>query len=148
MHGGPLPLHLLFQLLPIPRHFPWCVQVQSAGTFNCLHCQLPFVSSFDKNAIWGHYNAFASDFTSVVLIRTSLSEPTSFSLPMSSLFCFSWERSVVPTLPLNWIQPKIVSAAVFCTTGLAKIPRIECLPLDWIYHSNDSTSVLLCNLMC
>ena len=42
---------------------------------------------------------------------------------------------MVPTLSLNWIHSKIISAAAFCIIGLAKIPRIEFLPLDWIYCS-------------
>ena len=29
----------------------------------------------------------------------------------------------------------IISRATFCIIGLTKIPKIEFLPLDWIYHS-------------
>ena len=38
-------------------------------------------------------------------------------------------------LLLNWIHSKIISGATFRRIGLTKIPKIEFLPLDWIYHS-------------
>ena len=30
--------------------------------------------------------------------------------------------------------PQIISGAAFCIIGLTNIPKIEFLPLDWIYH--------------
>ena len=43
--------------------------------------------------------------------------------------------STAAVLPLNWIHSKIISGATFCIIGLTKIPKIEFLPLDWIYRS-------------
>ena len=40
-----------------------------------------------------------------------------------------------PALLLNWIRSKIISAATFREIGLAKIAKIEFLPLDWTYRS-------------
>ena len=37
--------------------------------------------------------------------------------------------------PPNWIHSKIISEATFHIIGLAKIAKIEFLPLDWIYRS-------------
>ena len=74
---------------------------------------------FDKNAIWVHYNTLAYDFTSVVLMRMLPGALNSFSLLMT-LLLFCWEHFVVPTLLLNWIHTKIISAAAFHTIGLAK----------------------------
>ena len=38
-------------------------------------------------------------------------------------------------LSLNWIHSKIISGATFRIIGLTKIPKMEFLPLDWIYCS-------------
>ena len=65
-------------------------------------CHVTFVCiCFDKNTVLVQYNAFAGDFTSVVLIRMLPGALNTFVLPviLLGLFC-----SVVPTLPLNWIR--------------------------------------------
>ena len=36
-------------------------------------------------------------------------------------------------LPLNWIHLKTICEATVRIIGLTKIPKIEFLPLDWIY---------------
>jgi len=60
---------------------------------------------------------------------------------MTSPFCLAKSAScriVVSTamvLSLNWIHSKIISGATVRIIGLTKIPKIEFLPLDWIYHS-------------
>ena len=60
---------------------------------------------------------------------------------MTSPFCLAKSAScriVVSTatvLSLNWIHSKIISGATVCIIGLTKIPKIEFLPLDWIYRS-------------
>ena len=38
-------------------------------------------------------------------------------------------------LLLNWIHSKTISVAAFHIIGLTKIPKIEFLPLDCIYHA-------------
>ena len=38
-------------------------------------------------------------------------------------------------LLLNCIHSKIISEATFRIIGLTKIPKIEFLPVDWIYRS-------------
>ena len=43
--------------------------------------------------------------------------------------------SVLRVLPLNWMHVKIVSVAAFHIIGSIKIPKIEFLPLDWVYRS-------------
>ena len=43
--------------------------------------------------------------------------------------------STATVLSLNWIHSKIISGATFHIIGLTKIPKIEFLPLDWIYRS-------------
>ena len=47
--------------------------------------------------------------------------------------------STATVLPLNWIHSKIISGAAFRIIGL---PKIEFLPLDWIYHSIRINTVL------
>ena len=60
---------------------------------------------------------------------------------MTPPFCLAKSAScriVVSTatvLSLNWIHSKIISGATFRIIGLTKIPKIEFLPLDWIYRS-------------
>ena len=83
-------------------------------------------------------NASAGDFISVVLIRTLPGALSRLILPSLQLFCFPKDRFVVSTLllvlPLNWMHSKIISVSAFRIIGLTKIPKIELLPLDWIYH--------------
>ena len=43
--------------------------------------------------------------------------------------------STATVLSLNWIHLKRISGVTFCIIGLTKIPKIEFLPLNWIYHS-------------
>ena len=43
--------------------------------------------------------------------------------------------TVLQVLPLNWMHSIIISVAVFRINRLTKIPKIEFLPLDWIYRS-------------
>ena len=43
--------------------------------------------------------------------------------------------TVLQVLQLNWMHSIIISVAVFRINGLTKIPKIEFLPLDWIYRS-------------
>ena len=43
--------------------------------------------------------------------------------------------STATVLSLNWIHSKIICGATFRIIGLTKIPKIEFVPLDWIYHS-------------
>ena len=52
-------------------------------------------------------------------------------------FCHDLARFVLlaTVLPLNWINSKIISGTTFHIIGLTKIPKIEFLPLDWIYLS-------------
>ena len=45
-------------------------------------------------------------------------------------------------VPLNWFHSKIISGATFRIIGLTKIPKIEFLPLDWIYRSIRINTVL------
>ena len=57
---------------------------------------------------------------------------------MTSPFCLAKSASwflLLPVFSLNWIYSKIISEATFHIIGLTKIPKIEFLPLDWIYHS-------------
>ena len=50
---------------------------------------LSVCNCFDKNTVWVHSKAFASGFTSVVLIRRLPGALNSFSSAMTSLFCFA-----------------------------------------------------------
>ena len=45
-------------------------------------------------------------------------------------------------LSLNWIHSKIISGATFCIIGLTKNPKIEFLPLDWMYRCIRTMTVL------
>ena len=125
----------------VPRSFHRSVQVWNTENFD--HPQT--VRNFCQYTIWGHYNTFAYAFTSVVLIRMLPGTLNSFSVPMTSLFCF--ECFSVPTLPLNCTHMKMISTAAFHIIGLAKFPRIEFLPLDWIYHFVRILMVILCMYM-
>ena len=88
-------------------------------------------------------------FISVVLIRAlsdRLSKPIfamtlPFCLAKSALwFLLLW------VLSLNWIHSKINSGATFHIIVLAKISKIEFLPLDWIYRSIRIITVISCKL--
>ena len=73
------------------------------------------------------------------LIRTFPGALNSFCLPMTSLFFFLL-LLLLRTLHGTYSFAKLdslenTSAAAFCIIGLAKIPRIEFLLLDWIYCS-------------
>ena len=84
------------------------------------------------------HNASGSDFISVVLIRT---------LPgalYADSFCYNFARFVLlrtlrgvysygSSAKLDSLE--IISGAAFRIIGLTKIPKIEFLPLDWIYRS-------------
>ena len=72
-------------------------------------------------------------FISVVLIRTLSDRLSRLIFPMTSPFCLA--KSTWWFLLLNWIHSKIISEATFPIIGLTKIPKIEFLPLDWIYGS-------------
>ena len=54
--------------------------------------------------------------------------------------------STATVLSLNWIHSKINSGATFHIIGLAKISKIEFLPLDWIYRSIRIITVISCKL--
>ena len=88
--------------------------------------------------VWVHHNASGSDFSiSVVLIRT-------FPDALSRLICRDFARFVLlrtlrgvnnydSSVKLDSLE--IISGAAFRIIGLTKIPKIEFLPLDWIYRS-------------
>ena len=78
-----------------------------------------------------HHNASGSDFISVVLIRT-------FPGALSRLICHDFARFVLlcgygSSAKLDSLE--IISGVAFRIIGLTNIPKIEFLPLDWIYHS-------------
>ena len=81
-----------------------------------------------------HHNASGSDFISVVLIRT-------FPGALSRLICRDFARFVLlrgvnscdSSAKLDSLE--IISGVAFRIIGLTKIPKIEFLPLDWIYRS-------------
>ena len=87
-----------------------------------------------------HHNASGSDFISVVLITT-------FPGALSRLICRDFARLVLlrtlrPVRGVNSYDSsakldslEIISGAAFRIIGLTKIPKIEFLPLDWIYRS-------------
>ena len=54
---------------------------------------------------------------------------------------------MVPTLPLNWVNLKIISAAAFQIIGLGKLSRNEFLLLGWIYCSIRIMMVLYSTLI-
>ena len=92
---------------------------------------------FDKNTIWVHHNAFGSDFISVVLIKM-------FPGALSRLICHDFTRFVLlktlrgvnsysSSAKLDSLE--MISGATFRIIGLTKIPKVEFLPLDWIYRS-------------
>ena len=94
---------------------------------------------FDKNMVWLHHNASASDFIGVIL-HFSCTKRTHFA--MTSPVFASWCLLLL-VLPLNWIHSKTISAATFRIIELTTIPKIEFLPLDWIYCSIRIITVLL-----
>ena len=60
---------------------------------------------FDKNMVWVCHNGSASDFISVVLIRTlPCTKQTHFAMISPVLFCFVVSTATV--LPLTGIHPK------------------------------------------
>ena len=68
--------------------------------FDCLRSSATFLVHVDRNAVWVHFSSSASDFKSVVLIRTLPVALDSFSLPIPSRFTLLRMLSgVVPTLP-------------------------------------------------
>ena len=85
-----------------------------------------------------HHNASAGDFISVVLIRTLPGALSRLIFAMTSPFCLAKSASwflLQRVLSLNWIHSKIISGATFRIIGLTKTPKMEFLPLDWIYCS-------------
>ena len=56
--------------------------------FDCLRSSATFLVLVDRNAVWVHFSSSASDFKSVVLIRTLPVALDSFSLLIPSLFTF------------------------------------------------------------
>ena len=76
------------------------------------------------------HNATGNDFIRVVLIRTF--PGALYTIAMTS-GCFVVSTAMV--LLLNWINSKIISGAAFGINGLTEIPKIDFLPLDWIYRS-------------
>ena len=65
------------------------MEMQSAGTLTIHGCQSILV--LIRTLAWVHNNAFASDFTSVVLIRTPPGALISFSSAL--LTCFAMNSS-------------------------------------------------------
>ena len=109
----------LFQLLAMPRHFPRSMEVQS-GNFDRAG-----YTCFDRND-----NSFASDLTSF-----NKNAPSSTEQLLSARDFTVLLRMLFGTYSSSWIHSEIISVAAFHIIGLAKISRIEFLPLDWIYHS-------------
>jgi len=89
-----------------------------------------------------HHNASASDVISVFCFAKNASwctKQTHFA--MTSLFCFAKNARGVynamgSSVELDALEKKM-GETTFHIIGLAKIPKIEFLPLDWIYRSND-----------
>ena len=52
---------------------------------------------------------------------------------------------MVSTATGSFAKLKIISGATFRIIGLTKIPKIEFLPLDWIYRSIRIITVCQCN---
>ena len=48
----------------------------------------------------------------------------------------------------SWIHSKIISGATFRIIGLTKIPKMEFLPLDWIYRSIRIITVVASIYLC
>ena len=100
------------------------------------HLRSVVSTCFDKNTVWVHLNASGSDFIGVVLIRTF---PGALSRLTCHPFCFAKNAENA-----SWCQQllfakldslEIISGADFRIIGLTKVPKIEFLPLDWIYRS-------------
>ena len=110
--------------------------------FDCLSISTGTIVSvcFDKNMVRLHHNASASDFIGVIL-HFCCTKQTHFAMISPVLFA-SWCLLLL-VLPLNWIHSKTISAATFHKIELTKIPKIEFLPLDWIYRSIRIRTVLL-----
>ena len=89
---------------------------------------------FDKNKVWVHHNASASEFISVVLIRTLPGTLSRHILPWLCLYCFASWCLPLRVIPLNGFT-QIISGAAFRIIALTKTPKIEFLPLDWVYCS-------------
>ena len=70
---------------------------------NSDHPWLSVRTCFDKNAARVHNNAIASDFTSVVLIRTLPGALNSFSLPMT-YHCFVLLCDTYPSAKLDSLE--------------------------------------------
>ena len=83
-----------------------------------------------------HHNASGSGFISVILITTL---PGALSrLNLSWLHAYGFAKNALCVYfycSAKLDSRKIISGAAFCITGLTKIPKIEFLPLDWIYRS-------------
>ena len=97
-----------------------------------------FHTCFDKNTVWAAPQCLCwwlrrhSDKNASWSIKQ-----THFAVTSPVLFCQEHfvMSTVLQVLPLNWMHSKIITVAAFRIIALTKIPKIEYLPLDWIYCS-------------
>ena len=88
---------------------------------------------FDKNTVWVHHNASGSDFIS----DKNVSWCTKQTHDFARFVLLSTPRGVNSygsSAKLDSLE--MISGVAFRIIGLTKIPKIEFLPLDWIYRSN------------
>ena len=103
-------------------HLPTCNQVLStydvSHMINFTRLPFPFDFSFERGESLG---------TRLMQTHVALSLPVCFAKNTSWCLQLWFFAKLDPQ--------EIISGAAFCIIGLTKIPKIEFLPLDWIYRS-------------